>query len=50
MLPATEFILVVFLLVVALLVLTYEMRYSQHRRGELPEELSQSQTPIKQQE
>ena len=50
MLPSTEFILVVILLLVALLVLTYEMRYSQHRFGELPEELPQNQTQIKQQE
>ena len=50
MLPSTEFTLVVILLLVALLVLTAEMRYSQHSRGELPEELPQPQPPINQQE
>jgi hypothetical protein len=48
MMPPTEFILVVILLLVALLVLTYEMRYSQHHWGETPEELSQKQPPMNQ--
>lgn len=50
MLPSTEFTLVVILLLVALLVLTAEMRYSQHGRGELPEELPQPQPSINHQE
>ncbi len=38
MVPSTEFLLVVIFLVIALLVLSYEMRYSQRAGDDLPEE------------
>ena len=50
MLPHTQFILVIILLVVALLVLTVEMRYNPPTKNDLPEELSQKPTPSTQQE
>ncbi|MCX6044763.1 MAG: hypothetical protein NT075_06585 [Chloroflexi bacterium] len=49
MLPSTQFILVIVLLLVALWVLTAEMRYNPRGENDLPEELSANPTPSAQQ-